>query len=69
MDALRDVPQKSGSNLLVGWVLLEVDRNEELLGLGIDIADINTTFMCEENPVTLDRDDESARYDIKATLR
>ena len=53
MDTLWNVPEKRGSNLLVGGVLGQVDRDEELLSLGINIADINTTFVREENPVTL----------------
>jgi hypothetical protein len=31
----------------------EVDRDEQLLSLLVDIADIDTTFVCEEDPVTL----------------
>jgi hypothetical protein len=45
--------QKSGSNLLVGRVLCKVDRDQELLGFRIDIADIDTAFVGEENPIAL----------------
>ena len=53
VDTLRNLLKESSSNLLVGGVLLEVDRDQKLLGLSIDITDINTTLMGEENPVTL----------------
>lgn len=53
MDALGDVLQESGSNLLIRWVLGKVNRDEELLSLRINIADINTTLVGEENPVAL----------------
>ena len=53
VDTLRHLLKESSSNLLVGGVLLEVDRDQKLLGLSIDITDINTTLMGEENPVTL----------------
>jgi hypothetical protein len=55
VDSLGNVLQESGSNLLVGGVLCEIDGNEELLGLRIDIADINTTLVGEEDPVALKR--------------
>ena len=35
------------------WVLGEVDGNQKLLGLSIDITDIDTTLVCEEDPVAL----------------
>lgn len=41
-------------NLFVGWVFREVDGNQKLLGLGVDITNINTSFVCEQDPVTLD---------------
>ena len=53
MNTLGNVPEKCGSDLLVGGVLLQVDRDEELLSLGINVTDINTTLVREENPVTL----------------
>ena len=60
MYTLGNLAQERGSDLLVGWVLLEVDGNEELLSLLIDIANINTTLVGEEDPVTLS---DSQRYD------
>jgi hypothetical protein len=35
--------------------LCEVDGDEELLGLCVDIADINTTLVGEQDPVALIR--------------
>ena len=55
MHTLGDLAQKRGSNLLVGWVLLEVDGNEKLLSLLVDITDIDTALVCEEDPITLKR--------------
>jgi imidazole glycerol phosphate synthase subunit HisF len=54
VDALGHLAQQSGGDLLVGGELLQVDGNEELLSLGVDITDINTTLVVEEDPVTLE---------------
>jgi hypothetical protein len=40
----------------VGWVLGQIDRNKELLCFRINIADIDTTFVREEYPITLRQD-------------
>jgi len=53
VDTLGNLLEESGSNLLVGGVLLEVDGDQKLLSLSIDITDIDTTLVGEENPVTL----------------
>ena len=53
MDTLRNLLEESGSDLLVGGVLLEVDGDQKLLSLSIDITDIDTTLVGEEDPVTL----------------
>ena len=53
VDALRNLLEESGSDLLVRGVLLEVDRDQKLLGLSINITDIDTTLVSEEDPVTL----------------
>ena len=53
MDTSGDLLEEGGSNLLVGGVLLEVDWNEKLLSLGVDITDVDTTLVSEEDPVTL----------------
>lgn len=56
MNTLRDLLQESGSNLLVGRVFLEVDGNEKLLSLLVNITNINTTLVGEEDPITLQRE-------------
>ena len=53
---LGDLLQESGSNLLVRRELLEVDGNEKLLSLLVDITNVNTTLVGEEDPITLKRD-------------
>jgi hypothetical protein len=53
VNTLGNLAQKSGSDLLVGWVLLEVDGNEKLLSLLVDITNIDTTLVGEEDPITL----------------
>jgi hypothetical protein len=50
---LGDLAQEGGSDLLIGWVLLEVDGNEKLLSLLIDITNIDTTLVGEEDPIAL----------------
>lgn len=55
MYTLGDLLQESGSNLLVGGILPEIDGDEELLSLLVDIADIYTTLVGEEDPITLKR--------------
>lgn len=67
MDALGDLLEKSSSNLLVGWVLLEVDGNEELLSLLINITNIDTTLVSEEDPVTLKRQCQRQAQDMIGT--
>lgn len=53
MYALGDFLQEGRGNFLVRGVLLEVDGNEKLLSLLINITNIDTTLMGEEDPVTL----------------
>lgn len=53
MNTLGDIGEEDAGDLLVGWVLGKVDGNQELLGLSVDIANINTTLVCEEDPVAL----------------
>lgn len=40
-------------DLLVAGVLLEIHGDQELLGLCVDIANLDTTLVVEENPVAL----------------
>jgi hypothetical protein len=51
--ALGDVLEESGSDLVVGGVLGEVDGDQELLSLSVDITNVDTTLVGEEDPVTL----------------
>lgn len=53
VNTLRDFLQERSSNLLIGGVLGKVDGNQELLSLSIDITNINTTLVGEEDPVAL----------------
>jgi hypothetical protein len=39
--------------LLVRGEFLEVDGDKDLFSFGINIADVDTAFVCEENPVAL----------------
>jgi hypothetical protein len=48
----RNVLEKSGSDLLARWER-PVDEDVELERFGIDITDIDTAFMGEEDRVTL----------------
>lgn len=56
MDALGDLAQQGAGDGLVGRVVLEVDGDEKLLSLLIDITNIDTTLVGEEDPITLKRD-------------
>jgi hypothetical protein len=62
--ALGDLAQKGLGNGLVGGVLLEVDGDEKLLRLLIDIANIDTTLVGEEDPVTLTRTCQPGDRDV-----
>ena len=53
VDTFGDTLQQSGGKLFIGWVFGEVDWDKDLLGLGIYIANVDTTLIGKENPVTL----------------
>jgi hypothetical protein len=53
--ALGDLAQKRLGDSLIGGVFFEVDGDEELLSLLVDVANINTTLVGKEDPVTLKR--------------
>ena len=55
MDTLGDLAQQGAGDGLVGRVVLEVDGDEKLLSLLVNITDIDTTLVGEEDPVTLER--------------
>lgn len=57
MDTLRNLLQESCSKLLVRGVLGKVNGNENLLSFGIDITNIDTSLVCEEDPIALERRD------------
>lgn len=57
MHTLGNLFQERGSDLLVGGIFLEVDGNQKLLRLLVDIADIDTPLVGEEDPITLRRQD------------
>lgn len=56
VNTLGNLLQESGSDLLVRRVLLQVDGDEKLLSLLVDITNIDTTLVGEEDPITLKRD-------------
>ena len=49
-----NLTEKALGDLLVAGVLLEVHGDEELLSLSVDIADLDTTLVVEEDPVALE---------------
>jgi len=51
--ALGHLLQKSARNLGVRRVFREIDWDENLLRLGVNITDVNTTLVGEENPIAL----------------
>lgn len=55
VDPLGNVLEECCGDFLVAGVLAEVDGNEELLGLGVNIADVDSSFMVEEDPIALER--------------
>ena len=61
VDTLRNLLQESCGKLFVRGVLRKVNGNENLLGFGIDITNINTALVCEENPIALKRETWLAR--------
>ena len=54
MNTLGNLLQEGGSDLLVRGVLLEVNGDEKLLSLLVDITDIDTTLVGEEDPIALE---------------
>jgi hypothetical protein len=53
VNALGDFAEKCGSDFLVGGVVLEVDGNQKLLCFSINVTNVDTTLVGEEDPVTL----------------
>ena len=50
---LRNFFEESRRDFFVRRVLGEINRNENFLSFGIDITNINSSFVREENPVAL----------------
>ena len=61
MNTLWNLFQESRSDFIVRRVFGEVNGDENLLGFCIDITDIDTTFVCEKNPITLEQGTSLAR--------
>jgi hypothetical protein len=53
VDTAGDLAEQALGDLLVAGVLLEVHGDQELLGLSVNITDLDTTLVIEENPVAL----------------
>ena len=53
VDASGHLAEEALGDLLVAGVLLEVDGDQELLSLCVNITDLDTTLVVEENPVAL----------------
>ena len=53
MDAVRNLLQQCSGYFGIRWILGQVNGNQKLLSFSIDITDIYTTLIGEENPVTL----------------
>lgn len=55
MDTLRDLLEESACDLLVRGVLLQVNGDEKLLSLLVNVSNIDTALVGEEDPITLKR--------------
>jgi hypothetical protein len=51
--------------LLIRGIFRKVDWDEDLLGFGIDITNIDTAFVREQNPVTLRRENKVSTWHVK----
>lgn len=61
MNTLWNLLQESRSDFIVRRVFGEVNGDENFLGFCIDITNIDTSFVCEENPITLEQGTSLAR--------
>lgn len=50
---LGNLLKEGSGDLLIGRVFGKIDGNQKLLSLGIDITNIDTTLVSEEDPVAL----------------
>jgi len=53
MHAAWHLFQKALCDCFIGGVSGEINRNEQLLGFGIDVTDVNAAFVGEVDPVAL----------------
>jgi hypothetical protein len=53
VNTLGNLLQEDGGELLIRGVFGKVNRDQDLLSLGVNIADIDTTLVGEQNPVAL----------------
>jgi hypothetical protein len=53
VNTLGNLAQECSSNLLIRGIFGEVNGNEKLLSLLIDITNVDTTLVGEEDPITL----------------
>jgi hypothetical protein len=65
MNALWNLLQESCGKLFVRGVFRKVDWDEDLLSFGINITNIDTALVCEENPVTLNRWVQVSTWHVK----
>jgi hypothetical protein len=65
VDTLRNLLQESCSKLLVRGVFGEINGDENLLSFGIDITNIDTSLVCKENPIALEREDIVSKRHMK----
>jgi hypothetical protein len=54
VDALWDVLEEGLCQFCVGGEFLEINRNQNFLSLCVNITDIDTAFVREKDPVTLE---------------
>lgn len=66
MDALGDLAEECGCDLLVAGVFAEVDGDEDLLSLLVNVTNVYTTLVGEEDPVALVRDTVSGGAGLTA---
>jgi hypothetical protein len=53
VNTFGDLFEECGGEFFVGGEFLQVDGDEDLHSFGINVADIDTALVCEENPIAL----------------
>lgn len=53
VDTFGDFLEQRRGDLVVGGEFLEVDGYKNLFSFGVNITNVDTAFVCEENPVAL----------------